>query len=91
MTLIAITKQVNNGNLEEIIPILLIIVPIIIGIITFIAILTIFSINDKLKEVIRNQNDIENMHLEGLDKIIKNQYKIIELQEKIKENGEKED
>ena len=84
MTLLEITKQVNEGNIEEIIPILLILVPIIIGIIQFIAILTIFSINDKLKEVIRNQNDIENLHLET-------QYKIIELLEKIKENGEKED
>lgn len=84
MTLLAITKQVNEGNIEELIPILLLLVPIITGIITFIAILTIFSINDKLKEVIRNQNDIENLHLET-------QYKIIELLEKIKENGEKED
>lgn len=84
MTLLEITKQVNESNIEEIIPILLILVPIIIGIIQFIAILTIFSINDKLKEVIRNQNDIENLHLET-------QYKIIELLEKIKENREKED
>lgn len=84
MTLLEIAKQVNDGNLEEMVPILLFLAQIIIGIITFIAILTIFSINDKLKEVIRNQNDIENLHLET-------QYKIIELLEKIKENGEKED
>lgn len=67
MTLLTITNYVEEFDIGLI---LIILIPIILTIILISAILKIFSINNKMDEVLRNQNDIENLQLNTQNEII---------------------
>lgn len=67
MTLLTITNYVEEFDIGLI---LIILIPIILTIVLIAAILKIFSINNKMDEVLRNQNDIENLQLNTQNEII---------------------
>lgn len=67
MTLLTITNYVEEFDIGLI---LIILIPIILTIILIAAILKIFSINNKMDELLRNQNDIENLQLNTQNEII---------------------
>lgn len=67
MTLLTITNYVEEFDTGLI---LIFLIPIILTIVLIAAILKIFSINNKMDEILRNQNDIENLQLNTQNEII---------------------
>lgn len=76
MTLLTITNYVEKFDIGLI---LIILIPIVLTIVLIAAILKIFSINNKMDELLRNQDDIENLQLNT-------QYEIIDILNKIDNN-----
>lgn len=76
MTLLTITNYVEEFDIGLI---LIILIPIVLTIALIAAILKIFSINNKMDELLRNQDDIENLQLNT-------QYEIIDILNKIDNN-----
>jgi uncharacterized membrane protein len=67
MTLLTITNYVEEFDTGLI---LIFLIPIVLTIVLIAAILKIFSINNKMDEILRNQNDIENLQLNTQNEII---------------------
>lgn len=67
MTLLTITNYVEEFDTGLI---LIFLIPIVLTIVLIATILKIFSINNKMDEILRNQNDIENLQLNTQNEII---------------------